>query len=386
MTSEKLMTKEIERFNPDYKQWESDFGSLVTYSKTHYSDKYAYSIEDPKKPYGLIAFKNGVPEEIKNVQKSIAGLEFIENTGFTDDEQYHASIEISNSIKCEDLGLKACQIIVTPDSSNSSFDVDIVSLVTRNNQSLSAQTDNNYMLPSILMDINDKLTSKVRVISSVFNVDKIAISDDNSKKIEQQALDAGGNLYYKNGGMCTSAFSVKKNDSDQLGILTAAHCPGAENIEFYSSRTIGNIFEPDQPYSNIMDPDAVNGGDFRWLWSSVGLTGDTIIGPREVRKFPHFVVPSIDKPVCTYGSVSGQSCAYIDSGNIVSKACTSDGTCYTIGGLWSTDGPITQKGDSGGPWYTGDVAVGITSGANIEHSYFSLVYNAQIKMGVSLWY
>jgi hypothetical protein len=63
------------------------------------------------------------------------------------------------------------------------------------------------------------------------------------------------------------------------------------------------------------------------------------------------------------------------------------GTDYDIGPLSCTTLHLTDKGDSGGPWYakSSSVAVGIHSGYYYDSSCFSNVRNALTKFGVSLW-
>lgn len=81
----------------------------------------------------------------------------------------------------------------------------------------------------------------------------------------------------------------------------------------------------------------------------------------------------------TTGPGSGLSCGTVTA--LEQRVCYQSGDC--VEGMAETNAP-GLKGDSGGPWFAGPVAVGLHSGGNITTSYFQPVVEALERYGVQL--
>lgn len=206
-----------------------------------------------------------------------------------------------------------------------------------------------------------------------------------------QALHAGLKLFSPSGAFaCSTAFSVKKAGGPELGILTAGHCPG--NGVHYGTSTSPNYFNV-LPYSQITD-DAAGGGDFRWLHSTVMLSGATKAEANNVyRYFGSSQTADVDDYVCRWGWTTNYGCGYISYTNGYANVTAGDtnqlrrvGPLACISGSDMSYGSHTQTGDSGGPWFNGTTAYGIHSvGNGSSNSCFSQVRHALARFSLQLW-
>jgi hypothetical protein len=72
--------------------------------------------------------------------------------------------------------------------------------------------------------------------------------------------------------------------------------------------------------------------------------------------------PIVGAPVCKAGQTSAFTCGFVTADNVETQLMTEDGKNRTVRGF-STNA-CTLSGDSGGPIFTGTLALGITSGSN----------------------
>lgn len=181
-------------------------------------------------------------------------------------------------------------------------------------------------------------------------------------------------------GVCTGAFPVKRKGGAELGILTAAHCPGTGSYDGTS-----NAFNAPYPYS-ISTESGPGGGDFRWNHSKYGLSGLTFVaGNQAMRTFNSHSTLSVGSGICGYGKNSDYKCNTVAQCGLSNYTTVPDnGQTYYVGGMCRVTGHVTVPGDSGGPWFLGTTAYGIHYGTVNGHSAFSLVNNALNKTRVNL--
>lgn len=168
-----------------------------------------------------------------------------------------------------------------------------------------------------------------------------------------------GGQYLSNG--CTSAFTVK-NGSGLAGVLSAAHCPNS-----VSGYTFGSE----------LDSGAT---DAQWH-KTTGVENKIRIGPSgTTRTITSSYVPAAGVTLCVNGSASGNKCSTVYS----NTACWPLGAC----GFIAMNGGVTAGGDSGGPWYTGNYAVGVHKGTAYigfgNRSVMTRVGNALSSLGLTL--
>jgi hypothetical protein len=157
--------------------------------------------------------------------------------------------------------------------------------------------------------------------------------------------------------VCTTGFVV--TDGEQVGILTAAHCP--DDISYVD------------PQKGPVPLKFVGGWGARYQDVQIH-TGDAILpepfyyadhGQRAVREVTGWRNRMSTRPgdfVCRRGVTSGYSCSevelvdYAPPGELCGGPC--DATWVTVAG------PSCNGGDSGGPVFLGTVAFGVVKGGN----------------------
>lgn len=176
------------------------------------------------------------------------------------------------------------------------------------------------------------------------------------------------------GSWCTTGFSVSKNFTD--GIMTAGHCG---NDRWYWEP--GGFNDYDLPFAG----DEHNGewGDAQWHTSShVELAefradwGDRrdVLGVRGVNNLTEGLLVGV------FGVGQG--------GRATSKIYRTDVAASNNGHLVVMEGCVTEGGDSGGPWYRNNNAIGVHEGCpiydGIRRSTFTSVSYTDEAIGVAI--
>lgn len=154
------------------------------------------------------------------------------------------------------------------------------------------------------------------------------------------------------GGMplshCTSGFPIRRGTI--AGLTTAGHCP---NNLLYNG--LDRLYPAVS--ANHLNPKF---GDVQWHRGRVATLNQFQYDTNKFRPVTRNVKPGKSTRVCKYGKVSGAACTNVYSrGLCVKYADYHQNYC---GVVLTRGGAGIQKGDSGGPWYYGQNAYGITSG------------------------
>lgn len=156
---------------------------------------------------------------------------------------------------------------------------------------------------------------------------------------EAPAPAARGGLAYST---CTGGFIV--SSSGVYGISTAQHC--ATKPATYDGSTTGSST-------------ALGGRDVRWtrfIIASPSRTFQYDFG--KFRAATGSGDPVVGTVACKFGNTTGYSCDTVES----SGNCTTYAGWPQFCGLFRTANNYVSPGDSGGPWFYGNTARGITSG------------------------
>lgn len=163
---------------------------------------------------------------------------------------------------------------------------------------------------------------------------------------------------YVTGGLpvtsCTSGFTVQ-NGGGTLGVTTAAHCP---NVQQYNNRSIplaGEAFS--------------GSSDVQWHTAPEFFVTNRIFDGVNDAVTPNYrfitATKSRDQQVvgefiCKYGITTGQTCGTISSKTFQPSWVPSASPTY----IYVTGGSVnlSEGGDSGGPWFSGETAYGTHSG------------------------
>ncbi len=167
---------------------------------------------------------------------------------------------------------------------------------------------------------------------------------------------------------CTSGFAVQQ--SGTRGITTAGHC---RNDITYQGKQLP--FKQEQ-YSSSYDvqwhtaPDFTVRARFQTGFSVRSVTATKDHGSQNVGDF-----------VCKHGKTTGYTCGYITSRTFKPSYVPNASASFIR--VHRDDVILVKTGDSGGPWFNGNTAYGITSGFIGDDGIYMAVNYVEI-LGVSV--
>lgn len=334
----------IDRFG-----WQNEFAQFADKMEEAYPNSFAGAglYSDGKGAW--IAFKDNIPSVAKKVAATLpATMELIGGKGFSELE-----------LKSEMEGIHD-QIYQRKDIENvySYYDIEsgvitVEALPIKSSLSLSESK-------KLMQELQPEQISNSNITINI-NVVKQLDGGNESKYIR-----SGGYL-----GTCTAGFTVRNNGSGR-GISTAHHCGGKE-------RTYRN-HSGDGGSTTVTRKSSHKGkyGDLaRYSVGNKTATRTFYYANNKKRYATAVSSPRVGMAVCNFGKTTGHKC------DTVYKLNTArDG----YKGMTAVSRHITDKGDSGGPWFYGATAYGIHSGyqtiSKIRRSQFSPAVNMQNAVGM----
>jgi len=177
---------------------------------------------------------------------------------------------------------------------------------------------------------------------------------------------SGGDAITGSGGRCSLGFNTTGNTG-----ITAGHCTQA--ISSWNDAG-GNYYGPSI---------AANfpGNDYGLIRNDGGLAqpGDVNLYNGGYQDITGAADPYVGLSVCKSGSTTGLTCGTVTQVGIT--ICYAQGCVYNM----AESTAYVQPGDSGGAWFAGGTAVGITSGMGGGFSYFQPVVPGLNMYGVSVF-
>jgi streptogrisin D len=174
---------------------------------------------------------------------------------------------------------------------------------------------------------------------------------------------SGGDAIIGSGGRCSLGFNTTGNTG-----ITAGHCTGA--IASWSDGA-GNYYGPSI---------AANfpGQDYGLIRNDGGLyqPGNVNLYNGAYQDITGAGNPYVGLYLCKSGSTTGLTCGTVTA--VGMTICYAQGCVYNM----AQSTAYVQPGDSGGAWFTGGTAVGITSGMGGGYSYFQPVVPGLNMYGV----
>ena len=177
---------------------------------------------------------------------------------------------------------------------------------------------------------------------------------------------SGGDAITGSGGRCSLGFNTSGNTG-----ITAGHCTGG--ISSWNDAA-GNYYGPSI---------AANfpGQDYGLIRNDGGLSqpGDVNLYNGSYQDITGAADPYVGLSVCKSGSTTGLTCGQVTQVGIT--ICYAQGCVYNM----AESTAYVQPGDSGGAWFAGGTAIGITSGMGGGYSYFQPVVPGLNMYGVSVF-
>jgi len=158
---------------------------------------------------------------------------------------------------------------------------------------------------------------------------------------------------------CTSGFSVM-NSSGTKGIITAAHC---SNSQSYNGTSL--------PFKA-----SAYGGSYDVQWHTApGFTVRNLAydgsSNRYVYSTMHRNNQALNSWVCKHGKTTGYTCGFITNKNFRPGDPSSWSATFILVHRDGVD--LSSTGDSGGPWFSGNIAYGVHTGGTGNDAYYMAV-------------
>jgi streptogrisin D len=179
-------------------------------------------------------------------------------------------------------------------------------------------------------------------------------------------IDGGYPIVSSSGGRCSLGFHTTGNAA-----VTAGHCTQAIP-QWWEGCCGSGYFGPSTHYS-------FPGNDFGQIRNDGGLphnNGMVYLYNGTSQDITDATDPAPNMSVCKSGSTTGLTCGGVYNVNVT--ICYQEGC---VGGLAQSDA-YAAAGDSGGSWFSGGWALGLTSGGGGGWTYFQPVVEALQTYGV----
>ncbi|HYH46304.1 MAG TPA: S1 family peptidase [Thermoanaerobaculia bacterium] len=195
----------------------------------------------------------------------------------------------------------------------------------------------------------------------VFQVDRLA----------QLQVDLYGGLPLST---CTTGFVVQ-DASGRRGLLTSGHCPDSQSYNGTPLVFRGQVFR------RKFDVQWHSSDNFHFT-----PTFDSGVFVRPCQGIVPRGSQAIGSYVCKKGRAAGVACGVIVSTTFDPGTAIPDGIAKFIRVDNVFGGNLSQAGDSGGPWYSGNLAYGIHTGVpgDDRNDAFYMAINFASKLGVSV--
>lgn len=187
-------------------------------------------------------------------------------------------------------------------------------------------------------------------------------------------VDVYGGLEITGGGaLSTTGFTVRRSDG-KTGVTAAGHAPNT-----------GTVRTPTGPVATTFEAERAPSGPYDIQWHSVAgntftnVVRDSTSGTtRPITGVRLRASQAVGSSVCKYGRTTGYTC-----GTIASTTLCNNGSCTYVrvaGGSVN----LSEGGDSGGPWFSGNTAYGTHCvGIGNDSGYMPVDYIEQ-GLGVSV--
>ncbi|MEN2468058.1 S1 family peptidase [Ornithinibacillus sp. JPR2-1] len=306
--------------------WQTEFLEVADKLEKSFPDTFAGAVFEFDGSGAWFAFKDDIPKQaLVNASDLPATIKLYGNRGFSEKEL----ISTLNSVHDK---LYMHEDIV---DASSYYDIETgkITVEAQPKEKISANAKEK-MKSQVLQTTsqNNSINVEVKFVDKIENGDEI----DNY-------LRGGTNL-----GTCTAAFTLR-NNVGSVGLSTAGHCGESKSSRTYSDRTMSgthtvySLYVHQGSYGDLaMYTNAqLNAVPFFYYNTSAGRNTTGVYSPR------------VGVNVCNFGKETGYKCRQVH------KTGLKHGS---YGNQVVVTAHVTTGGDSGGPWFYGNSAVGVHSG------------------------
>ncbi|WP_440088939.1 S1 family peptidase [Streptosporangium sp. LJ11] len=238
--------------------------------------------------------------------------------------------------------------------------------------------------------LQDKLTARVAggrlaLRDSDFSIEELAPG----ARLTVPSTGYGGSILRSGGAYaCTSAFVVRRTSDQAEGVLTAAHCEGINQMD--QNNSVGGVVSTfSAPF--VSEHIGAN-GEVEWHTTTghddVPEFWDTFSTRRTVTSRIASSGYMSGAYVCHFGRTSGTTCGAINNPSVsIQFAWGGCGGCTkTASNMVGVSGAASLPGDSGGPWYVLNQALGVHHGYDpvTLDVFFSPIERAENQFGVKV--
>lgn len=188
-----------------------------------------------------------------------------------------------------------------------------------------------------------------------------------------------GGGYLTDAGNCTSGFNLKYATTDTKRLATAGHCNPASWV-YRNHPNQGGVRTVKKVWTHIGKY-----GDIGYYTHGGGTPTRTFYYAKNLARYATSAAmsrPSVGTMICKYGWNTGANCATVKRRN-VSDAIWADGK--TRKGLVQMNTGIAKGGDSGGPFYYGGKAYGLTTGGSPARTFWTPTFMFANARDYKVW-
>jgi streptogrisin D len=254
----------------------------------------------------------------------------------------------------------------------------VVSRSTAQLQGITAALDKAPATPGTAWGIDPRTDQVVVTITSAAKatgLEKVAARYGSAVRI--QHAGSGFTTQLQGGdAILTDTFRCSAGFNTTGGVVTAGHCTAGLPAYFAADGSpLGQSVDSHFPTSdfgliqNTGQPASPSVNLYNGTSQSITGAGDAVVG----------------QSICKSGSTTGLTCGTVQATNVTVQYA--EGTVFQM----VQTNTCTQPGDSGGSWFSGSTAIGITSGGTVGActqagfaSFFQPVTEALATYGVSL--
>ncbi|WP_337020141.1 S1 family peptidase [Oceanobacillus massiliensis] len=302
--------------------WQTQFLEVADKLEKSYPETFAGAVFEFDGSGAWFAFKHDIPKQaIENASDLPSTIKLFGNRGFSEMELKSTLDSVHNKFYLHE------DIVDV----SSYYDIETGKITVEAQPAEKISAVEREEIKSKILQTNSQ--------NDLMNVD-IKFVDKINAGLEDNYLRGGATL-----GTCTAAFTLR-NNVGSVGLSTAHHCGGSSRTysDLHSgTHTVFRLYSHSGSYGDLAMYTNAQMNAFPFFYSNY-TTGRNTTGVYN---------PRVGVNICNFGKETGYDCR-----KVYKKGMTSG----SYGNQIVVTEHVTTNGDSGGPWFYGNNAVGVHSG------------------------